>query len=88
MRAKRKGDNERTEKRPDNEAVEGETMAKSKMMSSKSVPGVKGGDTGKMNTSPIPKGKGASVPGWGQSVSPANNFMKQTPGRSGTGVKK
>ncbi len=49
---------------------------KSKQMSTKSVKWINAGGSGKMHTAPLPKGKGASVPNWKNSVSPANSFMK------------
>jgi hypothetical protein len=62
-------------------------MAKGKVMSTSSPKMITAGGKSGMNTSPVPKGKGASVPDWNNAVSPKNSFMKQTPGRTGTNAR-
>lgn len=53
-------------------------MAKSKQLSSKSLP-IPHPPSGKMNTSQKPGGKGASVPGWGQAAKAKSGILKAKP---------
>ena len=48
---------------------------KSKVISTGSLP-IPHPPSGQMNTSPAPKGKGASVPGWGQAAKAKSGLLK------------